>query len=120
MGILPISRKSKNPCKKCTHFDGPHSALLISLGQIYNDGCIYILDNNEINIIKDKKIILKGHRNKTDGLWDIPISIPLRHCANLVITRDKKTKTDTVYPWMMLQPQTKDFPKGDKNGNFLM
>ena len=50
--------------KKARIFDGLHSALLISLGQLCDDKCVAILDKNEINIIKGKTLILKGHRKK--------------------------------------------------------
>ena len=78
--------------KKAHLFDGLHSALFIYLGQLSGYHCISILDKNEINIIKYKKLILKGQRNNTYGLWDIPISRPLRHCAHKIITIDT-TKT---------------------------
>ena len=54
-------------------FDGLHSDSLISLGQLCDDECVAIFDKNEIDILKGKTTILKGHRNKTYGLWDIPI-----------------------------------------------
>ena len=53
----PTIKKSKNPCKKGTHFYGLHSASLISLGQICDDDCTAILDKNEINILKNKTLI---------------------------------------------------------------
>ena len=61
-------RKSKHPQKKAHMFDVLPSASLISLGQMCDNDCIAILDKNDINILKNTKLILKGHRNKTDGL----------------------------------------------------
>ena len=89
-------KKSKHPCKKCTHFfDGLHSASLISLFQLCKYDNIEILDKNEMKILKEKKLILKLHRHKTYGLWHIPISITLGHCDHVIITRDK-TKIELI------------------------
>ena len=88
-GILPLYISLSIHAKKEHIFDGLHSASLIYLVQLCDDDCITILEENEINILKDKEIILKGNRNKTDGLWDIPISIPLRNSAHAIITRDR-------------------------------
>ena len=40
-------------------------------------------------VLKGKTLILNRHRNKTYGLWDIPISIPVSHPATEIITKDK-------------------------------
>ena len=52
---------------------GLKSALLISIGQLCDDGCNVLLNNKKLLAIKNKAIILKGDRNYSDGLWDIPI-----------------------------------------------
>ena len=74
MGIFLLSRSLITHAKKAHIFDGLKSSLLISLSQLCDYDSSTILDKNEINIIKDNKVILKRHRNKTYGLWDIPIS----------------------------------------------
>ena len=94
-GSIPLSRSLSTHAKKAHVFDGLQSASLISLGQLCDNGCIEKLDNNEINILKNKTLILKGHRNKTDGLWDIPIPRPSRHRDHETITRDR-TKTELI------------------------
>ena len=78
--------------KKVHTFDGLHSASVIYLCQLCDSDCIAILDKNEINILKYKTLILKGHRSNIYGLWDIPISRPLIHRAHAIITRDKGKK----------------------------
>ena len=65
--------------KKAHIFDGLHSDLIIYLWHLCGNDYISILDNNEINILKYSKLILKGNRNNSDVLWDITISRPLRH-----------------------------------------
>ena len=82
--------------------------------------CVDILDKNEINILKGNTLILKGHRNKIDGLWDITISIPVRHFVMAIITKDK-TKTELIqylYGFCFI-PTPRTFMKAINNGNFL-
>ena len=75
---------------------------------------------NEINIIKGKRLILMGHRNKTYGLWDIPISIPVIHRAMKIITRDKKKMELIQYLHVFcFIPIPINFLKAIKDGNFL-
>ena len=66
-------------------------------------------------------LILKGHRNKTDGLWDIPISRPVRHHAMSIITKDKK-KTGLIQylHGCCFSPTPRTFLKATNNGNFLI
>ena len=52
---------------------GLKSASLISIGQLCDDDCDVLLNKTKLVAIKDNKIILKGTRNYSDGLWDIPI-----------------------------------------------
>ena len=49
------------------------SSSLISLGQLSDDDCRVILDKKNLYVEKDDKLMLEGDRNRTDGLWDIPI-----------------------------------------------
>ena len=91
-GNITLESSLSTHAKKAHIFDGLRSASLISLVQLCDDDCVAILDKNEINILNGKTLILKVRRNKIDGLWNIPISIPVRHCAMEIITKDK-TKT---------------------------
>ena len=94
-GNIPLSQNLILHAKSSHIFDGLHNASLIPLGHLCDDECISILDKNEINILKDSKLISKVHRNQSYGLWDIPISKPLRHRAHALITR-YKTNTDLI------------------------
>ena len=67
-GNIPLAGIISIHEKKAHMFDGLHSASLIYLGQLCDNEFSYILDKNEINILKDSNIILKVHRNKTYGL----------------------------------------------------
>ena len=51
-----------------------HSSSSIYLRQLCNDNYKVILDKKELNVYKDKKILLKGYQNLKDNLWDIPIA----------------------------------------------
>ena len=80
-GNIPLASSLSNHAKKAHIFDGIHSASLISLGEMCDDDCVAILDKSEIDILKGKILILKGHRNKTDDLGNKHISRPVRYRA---------------------------------------
>ena len=90
IGNIPLASILSAHAKKTHSFDGLHIALLISLGQLCDDECVAILDNNVINILKGKTIIVKEQRNKIGGLWVITISIPVMYRDMEIITREKK------------------------------
>ena len=119
-GNLPLAISLNTRAKNKHLFDGLQCASLISIGQLQNDYCIAILDQNEFNVLKEKTLILMGHRNKTDGLWYIPISRPVRHRALAIITRCK-TKTEWIQylRGCCFSPAPKTFPKAINNRNFL-
>ena len=119
-GNIPLSSSIRAHAKKAHIFDGLHSASLISLVQLCDDECVAILDKNEVNILKGKTLIVKGHRNKTNGLWDILISRPVRHCDMVIITKDK-TKTEPIQYLhrFCFRTTPRTFLKAIKNGNFL-
>ena len=108
-GNIPLASSLSAHAKKAHIFDGFHSASIISLGQLYDNYCVDILDKNEINILKNKTLILKGHRNKTYGLWDIPISKPARHRSMEIITKDKMIK----YAHNTYNRRTRNIPSED-------
>ena len=115
-----IIRKSQHLFKKAHISDGLHSASIVSLFQLYNDDCIVILAKNDINILKDYKLILKVYRNKTYGLWDIPISRPLRHQACSIITQNNNKKYLIQYlHGFCFRPTPITLLKTINNGNFL-
>ena len=89
-----------------------------------------MLDKNEINIFKNNKCIIKGKRNKADGLWDIPlqpnphtISKPSReprHTANAIIRKSQaKTELAEYLYGCCGSPAVSTFIHVIKNENFL-
>ena len=49
------------------------SGALLSLGQLYDDGCHVFFDKCQIQIYKGDTIILAGDRNFTIGMWHVHI-----------------------------------------------
>ncbi len=47
---------------------------LFSLDQSADDGCIILLNKNYLQALNKIEQILTGFQNKTDDLWDIPMS----------------------------------------------
>ena len=63
---------------------------------------------------------MKGHQNKSDGLWDIYISKPLRHRSHVIIKRNKtKTQIIKYQHGYCFIPTPRTFLKKINNGNFL-
>ena len=119
-GSISLSRSVVTHAEKAHIFYGLHSASLISLVQLCDDVFISTLDNYDINILKNKTLILKGYKNKTDGLWDITISRPLINCAHAIVTRDKKKIELVKYlHGCCFSPTPITFLNTIKNGNFL-
>ena len=56
-------------------FPNLQSANLLSIGQLFDDGCIIIFHNNLVLVNKHNKIILLGIRNKNNGMWEIPLPL---------------------------------------------
>ena len=44
------------------------------MGQLYDDGCEVKLTKQKLSVIKNNIVVMEGHRNYTDGLWDTPIT----------------------------------------------
>ena len=70
---LLLSNKLSMQSQRATSLPALKSLSLISLGQLCNDNCTIVLDKTKMLVIKEDEIILRGHRNYLDGLWDIPI-----------------------------------------------
>ena len=119
-GNTPLASSLSVHAKKAHICDGLHSTSLISLIQLFDYDCVAVLDQNEINIFKGRTLILKGHKNKTDGLWDIHISRPVRHRYMSIIIKDK-TKTELIQylHGCSLSPTSSNLLKTINNGNFL-
>ena len=72
-GELPLDPSLSASARTAMVLPKLRSSNLISLGQLCDDGCSITLNKHTMKAIKNKKVVLEGTRNKTDGLWDIPI-----------------------------------------------
>ena len=70
-GLLPMDNKLSTTATTAYILPNLHNTSLLSIGQLCNDDCVAIFDKKNMYIVKNKKIILKGIRNLTDGLWDV-------------------------------------------------
>jgi hypothetical protein len=128
-GLLPFHPSLSDKAKTAHVLDGITNASLISVGQLCDDNYIAVLDKKLIKIFKNKKCILEGKRNTTDGLWDItipsadarpPQQAPPPHQLNAII-RKNQSKTELVqYPHGCCgSPGLSTWKKAIKNGNFI-
>ena len=76
-GTLPMSQQLSETAKQATVLPRLESSSLISLGQLCDDDCKVELDKKNLKVFKEERLIMKGHRNKSDGLWDMPITRPI-------------------------------------------
>ena len=57
-------------------YPGLTNELLLSIGQLCDDGCVALFTKSFLYLFKNYKLLLKGHRNPKDGLWDVPFTSP--------------------------------------------
>ena len=75
-GTLPITGVS-TLAKKVHIIPKLSSSSLISMGQLCDDDCDVHLRKEDMDVKKDNKVIIRGLRNKFDGLWDIEFKNPI-------------------------------------------
>ena len=73
-GQLPFSDKLSTSARQAHVFNDLHSASLVSLGQLCDDDCTIFLHKDFHYVFKSNKLLVTGTRNKSDGLWDIPLT----------------------------------------------
>ena len=64
-----------------------NSSSLIALGPLCDDGCKVVLTDKTLAAVKNNKVVLRGYRNRTDSLWDIPLYPHTRIMNNVDIPR---------------------------------
>jgi hypothetical protein len=95
-GSLPLHNSLSKNATTAHAFKDLKSASLISLGQLCDDNCQVQLDKDSLQVYKNDVLILQGHSNRANGLWDIPLSMPpLRQHANVIIHKNKP-KVDLI------------------------
>ena len=87
---------------------------LVSIGQLFDDGCIMFFTKQNAYITKNGKLLITGQRNTFDGLWDISLQSnatqqPMfleQYTMNYIIKK-KKTKHELAsYYHVSLFPPT--------------
>ena len=68
MGNLPIPKLSSTASTAYVLPGFLSNTSLLSLGQLADDNCLILLDKKYLRIFKNFELILKGYRNRTDGL----------------------------------------------------
>ena len=67
-GLLSLSHNLSSQARNAMILPGLQSASLISIRQLCDDGCNILLNKRKSIAVKNKRIILKGNRNYSDGL----------------------------------------------------
>jgi hypothetical protein len=127
-GQLPLHHSFSAKAKTVHIFDGITNASLMSIGQLCDDDCVDVLDKKVIKVFKDQKCVLQGHRNTTDGLWDIALPTPSaqptrlsspRQQLNAIIRKDlSKTQLVQYLHGCCGSPVLSTWKKAIKNGKF--
>ena len=73
-GMLPFTNEISDAAKTVQILPQLTNCSLLSIGQLCDDNCWGLFNKKDLLIFKNKKLILKGKRNKFDGLWDVRLS----------------------------------------------
>lgn len=71
-GNLPFSNTLSSTAKTALIFLDLKNSSLLSIGQLCDDDCVAIFGKHNLEVVKNKNIILRGDCNYQDGLWDVP------------------------------------------------
>ena len=66
-------------------------ASLLSISKLYDDGCVAVFDEKDLRIFKRNDLILMGHRNRDDFLWDVKLD------PQQIVGYDKKIYKQEAY-----------------------
>ena len=119
-GYLPIPGLSQTTTTAHV-FKDLQSSSLLSVGKLCDDNCQVVFDKHYMHVYQNKKEILRGDRNNTDRLWDVPISKqPPQHNMNVIIKNDTTTSELIQYfQGCCFSPSKSTFLKAVQNGNFI-
>ena len=70
-GLIPMDKELSTTATTAYILPNLHNTSLLSIAQLCDDDCLAIFDKKNMYIVKDRRIILRGIRNLTDGLWDV-------------------------------------------------
>ena len=129
-GTLPLPSAISTAAMTAHTFPHLKNTSLLSIGQLCDDDCVAVLDKHKMGIYKNKKLILSGPRNKTDGLWDVkfnkksslpsPTTSYTTHDLNVVIAKNKTMHDLANFLHACAgSPTLGTFQKAIDNGNFI-
>ena len=73
---LRLHPSLSSEAQRAHSFDHLKSGSLLSIGQLCDDDCVAIFTKYDLRVMKDGTMIIKGHRNKSNGLWHVPLGTP--------------------------------------------
>jgi len=124
-GILPIPTLHDFACTAHI-YPKLQSASLLSIGQLCDNDCTALFTKHDLKILnKHNNLILTGHRNLSDGLWDIDLTSNYTPCPTTtslnIIMRFDKTKKELAqyYHACVGSPVQSSFIAAIANGNFI-
>ena len=104
-GDLPLHKSLSAQARKGHILPNLTSSSLVALGPLCDDGCTVILTDKTLTAVKNNNIVLCGHRNPSDDLWDIPlyphtkcmdnVNLPLSHLG-LYVPPHKRGKPPDI------------------------
>ena len=74
---VPLSTFLSNDAQRGHILDNLQTGSLISIGKLCDDDCIALFGKYNLKVFKDGQIIVRGTRNQTNGLWNIPLNSAL-------------------------------------------
>ena len=123
-GPLPIPHLSKQ-ATMARIFPALKNSSLLSIGQLCDEDCLALFSKYHLIITKDNEIILKGVRNPTNGLWDVPFQTTIPNTTsyesiNAIINKNQtKQQLATFIHKCMFSPTLRTLIKAIKNGNLI-
>ena len=118
-GCIPIPDLPKE-ATRTKIFRHMNTGALLSLGQLCDNNCDVLLSKNNLHVFKNNKPIMKGLRNRFDGLWDVNVPINnTQQTINIIIPKNTTKKSlIQFYHAACSSPAKATFIKAIKSGNF--
>ena len=124
-GALSLHQRiSRNASSALVYPDISNESLL-SVGQLCDDGCLAVFTDEHVYITKQNELLLKGDRNTTDGLWDIPLKKECKQDSTSLklnyIIQKNKTKYELAHYLhaCAFSPVILTFQEAIRKGNFV-
>ena len=127
-GFLPFKNVSR-VAQKTLVYPNLTNASLLSIGQFCDDECIAVFTKSSMYVIKNNDLVVHGHRNPLDGLWDIRLPQVLvrkesptspNRSVNYIIRKDKSaTDLARYYHAALFSPPLSTLSKAIANGNLV-